>query len=110
MPLPKFLGYIRESSLSGMVLKIAPHHTRQQCPTCHHTSAQNRLTQADFVCIECEYTANADDVGSINVRSRGHIALASRELACEVNGAVLPPAAVSSDARPLLVKQESPSL
>jgi putative transposase len=80
----------------GMVLKVAPHHTSQQCPACHHSSAQNRLTQADFVCTECGYTANADDVGAINIRTRGHMALASRELACEVNGAVMPSAAGTS--------------
>ena len=64
----------------GMVLKVAPHHTSQQCPVCHHSPAQNRLTQADVVCTECGYTANADEVGSINIRTRGHIALASRAL------------------------------
>jgi putative transposase len=80
----------------GMVLKVAPHHASQQCPACHHSSAQNRLTQADFVCTECGYTANADDVGAIKVRTRGHMALASPELACEVNGAVMPSAAGTS--------------
>jgi len=80
----------------GMVLKVPPHHTSQKCPACHHTSVQNRLTQADFVCTKCGFTANADDVGSINVRTRGHMALASRELACEVNGAVMPSAAGTS--------------
>ena len=80
----------------GMVLKVPPHHTSQQCPACHHTSTQNRLTQAEFVCTECGFTANADDVGSINVRTRGHMALASRGIACEVNGAVMPSAAGTS--------------
>jgi putative transposase len=80
----------------GMVLKVAPHHTSQQCPACHLSSAQNRLTQADFVCTECGYTANADDVGAIKARTRGHMALTSRELACEVNGAVMPSAAGTS--------------
>ena len=93
-----------------MVLKVAPHHTSQQCTACHHNSAQNRLTQANFVCTQCGCTTNADNVGSINIRAQGHIALASWELASEVNGDVMPSAAASSDARPLQVKQESPSL
>jgi IS605 OrfB family transposase len=77
----------------GMVLKVPAHHTSQECPACHHVSANNRLTQAEFVCIECGFMANADDVGAINVLTRGHMALASRGLACEVNGAVMPSAA-----------------
>ena len=64
----------------GMVLKVAPHHTSQQCPACHHTSAQNRLTQADVACTQCGYTANADEVGAINIRTREPLALASRAL------------------------------
>ena len=92
------------------MLEVAPHHTSQQCPVCHHSPAQNRLTQADVVCTECGYTANADSVDSINIRTRGHIALASRELVCEVSGAGIPLAAGASGARSLLVKQESPPL
>jgi putative transposase len=42
---------------------------------------------ACFKCVECYYTNNADVVGSLNVLERGH-----RLLACEVSGAVMPPA------------------
>ena len=72
----------------GIVVKVPAHHTSQTCPCCNHVAKENRLTQADFVCIECGYSNNADLVGAINVLARGH-----RVLACEVNGAVMPSAA-----------------
>jgi putative transposase len=55
----------------GMVIKIPPHHTSQKCPCCHHVATENRLTQAEFVCVECGYKNNADVVGAINVLTRG---------------------------------------
>jgi len=55
----------------GIVIKVPPHHTSQTCPSCHHVAKENRLTQAEFVCIECGYKNNADVVGAINVLTRG---------------------------------------
>ena len=55
----------------GMVIKVPPHHTSQKCPSCHHIAKENRLTQAEFVCVECGYSNNADVVGAINVLTRG---------------------------------------
>jgi putative transposase len=55
----------------GMVIKVPPHHTSQKCPSCHHVAKENRLTQAEFVCVECGYKNNADVVGAINVLTRG---------------------------------------
>lgn len=67
----------------GLVLKVSAHYTSQTCHCCHHVAKENRLTQAEFVCVECGYSNNADLVGAMNIETRGH-----RELACEVNGAV----------------------
>lgn len=75
----------------GRVIKVPAHHTSQTCPRCHHVTKANRLTQAEFVCVDCGYENNADLVGAINILTRGH-----RELACEVNGAVMPSAAGTS--------------
>jgi putative transposase len=55
----------------GMVIKVPPQHTSQKCPSCHHIAKENRLTQADFICVECGYKNNADVVGAINVLTRG---------------------------------------
>jgi IS605 OrfB family transposase len=72
----------------GSVLKVNAQYTSQTCPCCNHVAKENRLTQAEFVCVECGYNNNADLVGAMNVLTRGH-----RGLACEVNGAVMPSAA-----------------
>ncbi|WP_217901837.1 zinc ribbon domain-containing protein [Vibrio aestuarianus] len=52
-----------------------------------HISQDNRKTQAHFECVGCGYTNNADIVGALNILERGH-----RLLACEVSGAIMPPA------------------
>jgi putative transposase len=78
----------------GMVLKVPANHTSQTCPCCQHVAKENRLTQAEFVCVECGYSNNADIVGAMNVLSRGH-----RQLACLASGAVMPPATGTSGKR-----------
>jgi putative transposase len=84
----------------GQLVAIPPQNTSRECPACHHVSADNRKTQAQFLCVKCGLEANADHVGAINVLSRwlrrdegqdtAH-ACAGREtaarIACEVNGA-----------------------
>lgn len=55
----------------GMMIKVPPHYTSQECPRCHHIATANRLTQAEFVCVECNYTNHADVIGAINVLTRG---------------------------------------
>ncbi len=61
----------------GMVLKANPKYSSQECPCCGHVSSENRKTQADFVCVECGYSNNADIVAAKNLEVRGH-----RMLAC----------------------------
>ena len=34
---------------------------------------ENRQAQADFECVECGYTENADVVGALNVLARGRV-------------------------------------
>jgi len=72
----------------GRVLAVPPGRTSQTCPGCVHVSRSNRKTQAVFLCMNCGYTANADDVASINIERAGHA-----RIACQVNGAVTPSAA-----------------
>ncbi len=55
----------------GMVIKVPPQYTSQECPSCHHIAKENRPTQAEFVCVECGYKNHADVVGAINVLTRG---------------------------------------
>lgn len=72
----------------GHLIAVPPQNTSRTCPCCGHVSAENRQTQARFECMECGFEENADLVGAINVLRAGHA-----RLACEVSGAVMPPAA-----------------
>ncbi len=53
-----------------LVVKVNPRHTSQQCPRCHHISADNRKGEK-FVCAECGYHDDADVNGAVNIRTRG---------------------------------------
>lgn len=92
----------------GMFLAVPPQNTSQICPDCEHVSAENRRTQEQFVCVVCGFAENADLVGAINILSRGIKSLrdegqdmahacagceSTARIACEVSGAVIPPAA-----------------
>ncbi len=72
----------------GWLVAVPPQNTSRTCPCCGHVSAHNRQTQARFACGECGFEENADLVGAINVLRAGHA-----RCACEVSGAVMPPAA-----------------
>jgi putative transposase len=72
----------------GYLVAVNPRNTSRTCPCCTHISADNRKTQAEFVCVQCGYKNNADVVGAINIERAGHA-----QFACEVNGAVMPSAA-----------------
>ncbi|UOG92186.1 MAG: transposase [Candidatus Thiothrix sulfatifontis] len=65
----------------GMLFAVPAHYTSQECPECHHVSADNRQTQAKFVCVKCHYENHADHVGAINVEERGHRLLACGDAA-----------------------------
>ena len=65
----------------GMLFAVPPHYTSQECPECHHVAADNRQTQARFVCVKCHYENNADHVGAINVLERGYRLLACGDAA-----------------------------
>lgn len=72
----------------GHLIAVPPRNTSRTCPCCGHVSADNRQTQARFECVECGFEENADVVGAINILRAGHA-----RLACEVSGAIMPPAA-----------------
>lgn len=57
----------------GQLIQVNPRNTSRKCPKCNYISAENRKTQATFCCQQngCKYTANADYVGSLNIREAG---------------------------------------
>lgn len=80
----------------GHLIAVPPQNTSRTCPTCGHVSADNRLTQARFECVECGFGENADVVGAINILRAGHA-----RLACEVSGAAMRPAAGTHRSDPI---------
>lgn len=72
----------------GYLVAVPPRNTSRTCPCCGHVDAMNRPSQAVFGCVACGHEANADVVAAINVLRAGHA-----RFACEVSGAVMPPAA-----------------
>jgi putative transposase len=64
----------------GIFVAVPPHYTSQKCPKCGHTSKENRLTQAKFLCVSCTYEENADVVGAMNILAAGHAVLACGEM------------------------------
>jgi putative transposase len=56
----------------GMLITVPPQNTSRTCPVCGYVSAENRLTQARFCCVQCLYVDNADVVGAKNILARGH--------------------------------------
>ena len=72
----------------GWLIAVPPAYTSQTCPACDHVTAANRRSQAVFRCTACGFEDNADLVGAINILRAGHA-----RCACEVSGAVMPPAA-----------------
>ena len=61
----------------GQLIQVDPKNTSKKCPKCGYVSAENRKTQATFCCQQkgCNYTANADYVGSLNIREAGLVLL-----------------------------------
>ncbi len=82
----------------GILVPVPAHYTSQTCPACGHVSADNRKTQARFVCVGCGHEENADVVGAMNVLARGH-----RVAACGEEGSGL---ARKRKTKPASAKQE----
>lgn len=60
-----------------VIVAVNPANTSRRCPPCGHTCAENRVTQADFRCVSCGFTAHADVVGATNVLRAGLALLAA---------------------------------
>ena len=62
----------------GELIKVQPHYTSQRCPSCGHTSKDNRKNQAVFKCVSCGYSNNADAVGAMNILTAGQAVVNAR--------------------------------
>jgi putative transposase len=75
----------------SVLIYVNPAYTSQTCSRCGHIHPGNRKSQAEFVCLSCGFTANADLNAAINIKRAGHA-----QLACQANGAVMPSATGTS--------------
>jgi putative transposase len=69
----------------GLLIPVPPQNTSRTCPCCEHVSKNNRKTQADFVCVECGFSENADLVAAINIKRQGIASLACSQPSGEAN-------------------------
>jgi putative transposase len=70
----------------GRLVAVAPQNTSRKCPACGYIAAENRKSQAKFVCGGCGFSAHADFVSALNIREAG---LAS--LACSLSSGEVSP-------------------
>jgi putative transposase len=70
----KFIRY-KGLKKEKLTIKIPPHGTSQECSQCGHTHPGNRETQAEFICQDCGFTANADYNAALVIKKRGIKAL-----------------------------------
>lgn len=65
------VGYKLEWA-GGELKLVDPLNNSRTCsqPNCGYVSRDNRLTQADFLCVKCGRSANADTNGAINILGR----------------------------------------
>lgn len=52
----------------GSFEAVDPKYTSQKCHACKHIARENRVTQADFACVACGHTDNADVNAAKNIR------------------------------------------
>jgi len=70
--LRQFITY--KAILAGIPVEIInPAYTSQRCSSCGHTSKKNRKSQAEFVCMSCGCSDNADHNASKNIAVLGHV-------------------------------------
>jgi IS605 OrfB family transposase len=68
--LDSFISY--KAKIAGVpVIFVDPRNTSRTCPICGFVSKSNRRTQDSFSCLSCNFSANADFVGSLNISNKG---------------------------------------
>jgi putative transposase len=69
-PLVTFTKY-KAARRNKLVLTVPPQYTSQECSSCGHIHADNRVSQATFICQLCGYTENADINAARVIKKRG---------------------------------------
>jgi transposase, IS605 OrfB family, central region len=61
----------KAESAGRLVIAVDARHTSRTCPDCGHRVRENRVTQAEFVCVACGYLAHADVNAAQNILRAG---------------------------------------
>ena len=69
----------KQQWLGGQLVVVNPRYTSQRCSRCGHTCRENRQSQSQFQCQECDYRDNADVNAAKNILAAGHAVLACGE-------------------------------
>ncbi|MFJ9704585.1 zinc ribbon domain-containing protein [Streptomyces sp. NPDC101234] len=56
-----------EHKAPGRVEDVPAPYTSLRCSACGWIEKKSRKSQADFICVSCGFTCNADDNASINI-------------------------------------------
>ena len=75
----------------GLLVPVPPQNTSRKCPECGQVSAENRKSQAKFVCVECAFSAHADFVAAVNIREAGLASLACSQASSAVRASCQEP-------------------
>ncbi len=65
-----FVAYKCEAAGIPLII-VDPRNTSRTCLACGHCAKENRRSQSEFLCVQCGFQANADHVGSVNIRRKG---------------------------------------
>ena len=79
----------------GLLVPVPPQNTSTTCPGCGQISKENGKKQAQFACVECGFSENADLVGAINILRAGHARIA-RQVNPEVRGQQQEPTSIAA--------------
>ena len=60
------------------LILVPPQGSSHSCPRCGYQHRKNRKTQASFRCLNCSWTANADQSGATVLRNRGFVRTTER--------------------------------
>jgi IS605 OrfB family transposase len=73
------LGYKLEWK-GGSLVEVDFRYTSQRCSCCGYTAKENRISQSEFVCLQCGHAQHADVNAAINILTVGQTGIA-----CQVN-------------------------
>ncbi|WP_232291994.1 transposase [Frankia sp. QA3] len=78
-----FLGVLRAKAerAGRVVVEVNARHTSQRCATCDHVTEDNRPTQAEFACVRCGHTADADENAAVTLLRAGRARQADAQAA-----------------------------